>query len=93
MKVNFGFILLLALGAIVDSHVKLRRASMEVKSHKKALTEIVIFRKLRPTALEELLTSAVVPNLHFIWSSSPRVFMKNRFSQLSPIHELGEFQG
>jgi hypothetical protein len=92
MKVNFGFILLLALGAIVDSHVKLRHANMEVKSHKKALMEIMIFRKLRPAALEELLTGAVVPNLHFIWSSSPGVFMKNHFSQLSPIHELGEFQ-
>jgi hypothetical protein len=39
MKVNFDFILLLALGAIIDSHVKLRRASMEVKSHKKSLDE------------------------------------------------------
>jgi hypothetical protein len=35
MKVHFGFILLLALGAVVDSHVELRRANMEVKSHKK----------------------------------------------------------
>jgi hypothetical protein len=32
---NFGFIFLLALGAIVDSHVELQHANMEVKSHKK----------------------------------------------------------
>jgi hypothetical protein len=91
MKMHFGFILLLALGAIIDSHIKLRRANMEVKSHKKALTEIVIFHKLRPVALEVLLTGAVVPNLHFIGSSSPGVFTKNRFSQFSPVHEFGEF--
>jgi hypothetical protein len=54
--------------------------------------EVVILRKLRPAALEVLLTGAVVPNLHFIGSSSPRVFTKNRFSQFSPIHKLGEFQ-
>jgi hypothetical protein len=37
MKVHFDFILLLALGAVVDSHVELRRANMEVKGHEKAL--------------------------------------------------------
>jgi hypothetical protein len=54
--------------------------------------EVVILRKLRPAALEVLLTGAVVPNLYFIGSSSPRVFTKNRFSQFLPVHELGEFQ-
>jgi hypothetical protein len=88
---HFGFILLLALGSIVDSHIELRHTNVEVKSHEKALMEVVILRKLRPAALEILLTGAVVPNLHFIGSSSPRVFMKNRFSQFSPIHKLGEF--
>jgi hypothetical protein len=92
MKVHFGFIFLLALRAIVDSHVKLRHANMEIKSHKKALTEIMIFRKIRLAALEELFTSAVIPNLHFIGSPSPGVLTKNHFSQLSPVHELGEFQ-
>jgi hypothetical protein len=80
MKVHFGFIFLLALGAIVDSHVELRYANMEVKSHKKALTEIVIFSKIRLAALEELFTIAVIPNLHFIGNCSPRVLTKNRFS-------------
>jgi hypothetical protein len=46
MKMHFGFILLLALGAIIDSHVELRRANVEVKSHEKALMEVVILRKL-----------------------------------------------
>jgi hypothetical protein len=92
MKMHFGFILLLALGAIIDSHVELRHANVEVKSHEKALMEVVILRKLRPAALEVLLTGAIVPKLHFIGSSSPGVFTKNRFSQFSPVHELGEFQ-
>jgi hypothetical protein len=71
MKMHFGFILLLALGAIIDSHIKLRRANVEVKSHEKALMKIVILHKLRPAALEVLFTGAIVPNLHFI-GSSPR---------------------
>jgi hypothetical protein len=91
VKINFSFILLLALGTVVDSHVELQRANMEIKSHKKPLMEVVILRKLRLAALEVLLAGAVVPNLHFVWSSSTKLFTKNRFSQFSPIHELGEF--
>jgi hypothetical protein len=37
MKMHFGFILLLALGAIVDFHVELRRPNVEVKSHEENL--------------------------------------------------------
>jgi hypothetical protein len=65
---------------------------MEVKSHKKPLAEVVILRKLRLAALEVLLIGVIVANLHFVWSSSTRLFMKNRFSQFSPIYELGKFQ-
>jgi hypothetical protein len=54
--------------------------------------EITVFCKLRPATLEVLLTGTIVPDLHFIGSPSPRVFIKNRFPQFSPIHELGEFQ-
>jgi hypothetical protein len=39
----------------------------------------MVLCKLRPAALEVLLTGTAVPDLHFIGSSSPRVFMKNRF--------------
>jgi hypothetical protein len=89
---HFGFILLLALGAVIDSHVELRRANVEVESHEKALMEVVVLCKLRPAALEVLLTGAIVPDLHFIGSSSPRVFTKNCLPQFLPIHKLGEFQ-
>jgi hypothetical protein len=89
---HFSFILLLALGAVIDPHVKLRRADVKVKSHEEALVEVMVFCKLRPAALEVLLTDAVVLDLHFIGSSSPRVFTKNRFPQFSPVHKLGEFQ-
>jgi hypothetical protein len=54
--------------------------------------EVVVLCKLRPAALEVLLTDAVIPDLHFIGSSSPRVFTNNSFPQFSPIHKLGEFQ-
>jgi hypothetical protein len=89
---HFGFVLLLALGAVIDSHVELRCADVEVESHKEALMEVVVLCKLRLAALEVLLTGAVIPNLHFIGSSSPRVFTKNRLPQFSPVHKLSEFQ-
>jgi hypothetical protein len=88
---HFSFLLLLALGAVIDPHVELRRADVEVESHEEALMEVMVLCKLRPAALEVLLTGAVVPDLHFIGSSSPRVFTKNRFPQFSPVHKLGEF--
>jgi hypothetical protein len=65
---------------------------MEVESHEEALVEVMVFCKLRPATLEVHLTGPVVPDLHFIGSSSPRVFTKNRFPQFSPVHELGELQ-
>jgi hypothetical protein len=89
---HFSFILLLSLGAIIDLYVKLRCVDMEVESHEKALVDVMVFCKLRPAALEVLFTSAVVPDLHFIGSSSPKVFTKNCFPQFSPIHKLGEIQ-
>jgi hypothetical protein len=55
--------------------------------------EVMILHKSRPAALEELFTGAVVPNLHFIWGSSTRVFAENCFTQFPPIHEFREFQG
>jgi hypothetical protein len=65
---------------------------VEVKIHEETLVEVMIFYKLRPAALEVHLTGPVVLDLHFIGSSSPRVFTKNRFPQLSPVHKLGKLQ-
>jgi hypothetical protein len=89
---HFSFILFLALGAVIDPYVELRRADLKVESHKEALMEVMVLCKLQPATLEVPLTGAIVPNLHFIGSSSPGVFTKNRFPQFSPIHKLGEFQ-
>jgi hypothetical protein len=46
MKVDFSFILLLALCPIEDLHVKLRRTTMVVEEHKKALMQVMILCKL-----------------------------------------------
>jgi hypothetical protein len=88
----FGFILLLALGAIIDFHVELRRPDVEVESHEKTLMEVMVLCKLRPAALEVLFTGAVIPDFHFVGSSSPRVLVKNSFPQFSPIHEFDKIQ-
>jgi hypothetical protein len=92
VKVHFSFVLLLALGAIIDHHVELQRADVKVESHEEALVEVRVFCKLRPAVLEVHLASPVVPDLHFIGSSFPRMFMKNHFPQFSPVHKLGELQ-
>jgi hypothetical protein len=63
---------------------------MVVESHEEALVEVMVFWKLRPAALEVHLAGPVVSDLHFIGSSSPRVFTKNRFPQFSPVYEIGE---
>jgi hypothetical protein len=89
---HFSFIFFLALGAIVDFHVELRGPDVEVESHEEALMEVVVLCKLRPTALKVLLIGAIIPDFHFIGSSSPRVFTKNSFPQFSPIHKLGKIQ-
>jgi hypothetical protein len=65
---------------------------MEIKGHEKPLMEVMILCKSRPAALEELLTGAVVPHLHFVWGSSTSVFTENCFPQFSIIHEFGKFQ-
>jgi hypothetical protein len=65
---------------------------MVVEGHEETLVEVMVFCKLQPATLEVHLTGPVIPNLHFIGSSFPRVFTKNRFPQLSPIHELGKLQ-
>jgi hypothetical protein len=59
---HFSLILFLALGAVVDPHVELRRPDVKIESHKEALMEVVVLCKLRPAALEVLLTGAIVPD-------------------------------
>jgi hypothetical protein len=65
---------------------------MVVKDHEETLMEVMVFCKLRSATLEVHLAIPIIPDLHFIGSSSSRVFMKNCFPQLLPIHELGKLQ-
>jgi hypothetical protein len=92
MKMDFGFVLLLALSTIVDLHIKLRCTDMVVEDHEETLVKIMIFCRLRPATLEVHLVVPVILDLYLIGSSSPRVFAKNCFSQLSPVHELCKLQ-
>jgi hypothetical protein len=63
-----------------------------VEDHEKPLVEVMIFCKLGPATPEVHLAASIIPHLHFIGSSSPRVLAKNCFTKLSPIHEFGKFQ-
>jgi hypothetical protein len=92
MEMDFSFIFLLALGAVVDLHVELRRADVEVEGHEEALVDVVVFCKLRPAAPQVLLAVAIVPNLHLVWGTTARLFAENCFSKFAPIHKLGETQ-
>jgi hypothetical protein len=90
MEMNFSFILLLALGAVINLHVELRRTDVEVEGHEEALVDVVVFCKLRPAAPQVLFAVAIVPNLHLLRDTTARLFAENRLSQFAPIHELGE---
>jgi hypothetical protein len=85
-----SFVLLLALGAVIDPHVELRCANVKIEGHEEALVEVMVFCKLRPATLEVHLAGPVVLDLHLVGSSSPRVLMKNRLPQFSPVHKIGE---
>jgi hypothetical protein len=63
---------------------------MIVEGHEETSLDVVIIHKLGPAALEVLFASAVILDFHLVGSSSPRMFTKNCFTQLPPIHELGE---
>jgi hypothetical protein len=65
---------------------------MVVKDHEKTLAEVMVFCKLRPATLEVHLAISIIPDLHFIGSSSPRVFAKNCLLQFSSIHKFGKLQ-
>jgi hypothetical protein len=65
---------------------------MIIKGHEEPLMEVMVLRKSRPAALEELFADAIIPHLHFIGSSSTRVFTENCFALFPPIHEIHEFR-
>jgi hypothetical protein len=65
---------------------------MVVEDHEEPLVKVMIFCKLGPATPEVHLAVSIVPYFHFIGSSSSRMFPKNCFTKLPPIHELGKFQ-
>jgi hypothetical protein len=92
LKVHFSLVLFLALSTVIDLHIKLQCTAVVVEEHEKPLVEVMIFRKLGTATPEVHLAASIIPHLHFIGSSSPKMFAKNCFTKLTPIHELGEFQ-
>jgi hypothetical protein len=92
MELDFSFIFLLALGAIVDLHIKLQRTDVEVEGHEEALMDVVVFCKLRPAAPQVLLAVTILPHLHLVRDTTARLLTENSFSQFAPIHKLGEIQ-
>jgi hypothetical protein len=89
--VYFSPVLLLALSIVIDLQIKLRCTAVVIEDHEKPLVEVMIFHKLGPDTPEVHLAASIIPYLHFIGSSS-RMFAKNCFTKLLPIHELGKFQ-
>jgi hypothetical protein len=92
LKVYLSLILLLALSTIIDLYIKLRCTAVVVEDHEKPLVEVMVFHKLGLATPEVHLTASIVPYLHFIGSSSSRMFAKNCFTKFPPIYELGELQ-
>jgi hypothetical protein len=90
--VYFSFVLPLALSTVVELHIKLRRTTVVVEDHEEPLVEVMIFCKLGPATPKVHLAVSIVPYLHFIGSSSSRVFAKSCYTKFSPIHEICKFQ-
>jgi hypothetical protein len=65
---------------------------MVVKEHEEPLMQLVVFCKLGPSASEVHLAAPIIVHLHLVWCSASRLFTKDRFTKLTLIHELGEFQ-
>jgi hypothetical protein len=65
---------------------------MVVKEHEKPLMQLMVLCKLGPAAPEVHLTTAIVVHFNLIWSSSSRFFVKDSFTKLTPVHELGKLQ-
>jgi hypothetical protein len=63
-----------------------------VEDHEEPLVEVMIFCKLRSATSKVHLAVSIVQDLHFIGSSSSKVFAKNCFPQLPPIHEISKFR-
>jgi hypothetical protein len=63
---------------------------MIVKQHKKALMQIMILCKTGPAAPEVHLTIVVMVNLHLVWRSSTRFFLKDGLTELAPVHEFSK---
>jgi hypothetical protein len=92
MEVNFSFIFFLAKGAVIDLHVELRCADVEIKGYEEALVDVVVFCELRLATPKVLFAVAIIPHFHLVWDATARLFAENRLSQFVPIHEVGEAQ-
>jgi hypothetical protein len=65
---------------------------MVVEKHEEPLMQLMVLYKLGPSAPEVHLAPPIIVHIHFVGSSSPRFFVADCFTKLTPIHELGEFQ-
>jgi hypothetical protein len=63
---------------------------MIVEGHEETSLDVMIIHKMGSAALEVLFTSTVILDFHLAGRSFPRMFTKNCFTQLPPIHELVE---
>jgi hypothetical protein len=90
VEVYFSFILLLALCPIEDLHVKLQSSTVIVELQEPPLMQIIILCEAGPASLEEHLAIAIIVYLHLIWRSLTRLFLKDAFAKLLPIHKLGK---
>jgi hypothetical protein len=63
-----------------------------VEDHEETLMQFMILCKLGPAAPEVHLATTIIIHLHFIWSSSSRLFAQDGFPKLAPVHKFSEFE-
>jgi hypothetical protein len=92
VEVDFSFIFFLAEGVVIDLHVELRRADVEIEGHEEALVDVVVFCEQQLATPKVLFAVAIIPHFHLVRDATARLFTENRLSQFAPIHEVGEAQ-
>jgi hypothetical protein len=63
-----------------------------VEDHEETLMQFMILCKLGLAAPEVHLATTIIIHLHFIWSSSSRLFAQDGLTEFTPIHKFSELE-
>jgi hypothetical protein len=63
-----------------------------IEDYEETLMQFMILCKLGPAAPEVHLAVTIIIHLHFIWSSSSRLFTQDGFTEFAPVHKFSKLE-